>query len=376
MGIAVDLQHRQRRQHPPYRQARLFRRLIRQQRRFCIQHPNQRQLIVGKPLRGSTIPVVSVEDPRYVISHDDPATGETLAALKMTRDEWDTADVAHLYLPGGVLVYRRRTKSQSLGTASFRFGFGDWELDDDASGGYPGLPSDLVPVVHARNRRGKGEYEPHLEVLDRINDTIFDRLKIAKAQAHKSMAIDGLPDYDEATGEKIDYSNAFVSSPGSMWKIPAGSKIWESSAVDLSPIRMAIKDDVEAFAAVVGMPLHYVTPDAAQGSAEGASTMKESTIFRTEDRRRRAGVALEDVMALAFAAMGDKERAHARSIKTKWLPAERHSLQERSQAFSVQRAAGMPFQIAARDVLGYGADDLPRIEAARTTDLFFSNANA
>ena len=45
-----DLQHRQRRQHPPHRQARLLRRLIRQKRRLRIQHPNQRQLIVGKPL--------------------------------------------------------------------------------------------------------------------------------------------------------------------------------------------------------------------------------------------------------------------------------------------------------------------------------------
>jgi hypothetical protein len=54
--------------------------------------------------------------------------------------------------------------------------------------------------------------------------------------------------------------------------------------VDLGPVRQAIRDDVQDLAAVTRTPLFYLTPDAANGSAEGASLAREGLVFKTEDR--------------------------------------------------------------------------------------------
>lgn len=330
--------------------------------------------LTSNPRKGSKIPTITAEDPRQAITSDDPITGDVSVGLKMFRDEWDSADLAYLYMPGYLRVYRHVSKTSSLLSSSFRFGLGSWDIDEQLSGATPGLP-ERCAMAHVSNRRGVGEFEPHLDVLNRINETIFDRVTIAKFQAFRQRGIKGLPDND-SEGDEIDYSEAFLADPGGLWKLPLEAEVWESTPVDMNPIRMVIKDDVEGFAAAIGMPLHYVTPDAAQGSAEGASTMKESNTFRTEERQRRADVLLAQTQSNAFAVMGDEERANVRQIKTIWSPAERYSLSDKSQSFFTQRQAGMPFDVAARDILNYGPDDLPRLRQARTNDLFFSAAQA
>ena len=226
-------------------------------------------------------------------------------------------------------------------------------------------------MTRFRNARGVGEFEPHLDVLDRINDQVFERVTIAKLQAFRQRAIIGLPD-EEEDGTEIDYSAAFTASPGSMWRVPKDASIWESQAVDLGPIRMAVKDDVEAFAAVTMTPLHYITPDAAQGSAEGASVMREGHLFRVEDRMRRADSGLATVMAQAFAWRGDAARSNALDIRTIWGPTERHSLAERYSAFAQAKAGGLPFASRLTDVLGYPPEDVPRLEAEQGADLLFA----
>ena len=79
--------------------------------------------------------------------------------------------------------------------------------------------------------------------------------------------------------------------------------------VDLGPIRSAVRDDVTDFAAATRTPLFYITPDAANGSAEGASLSREGLLFKVRDRIREADEAVEQVMSLAFAFDGDAERA-------------------------------------------------------------------
>jgi hypothetical protein len=65
--------------------------------------------------------------------------------------------------------------------------------------------TDLVPVVRFKNRRGVGEYEPHLDLLDRIDNEVFRRIGISAYQAFRQRAAIGLPNEDE-DGQEIDYS--------------------------------------------------------------------------------------------------------------------------------------------------------------------------
>lgn len=328
-------------------------------------------MIVGEPWPGTEVPVVTAEDGREVITAHDPRTGAGIAGLKLFRDDWDSADFAYLYLPGRVAVAVHKSKSSVLTrSGALRFSPSSWDWDEDRSGSLPQGLKDRLPVVRFRNRGGVGEYEPHLDVLDRINDTLFERVTIAKYQAFRQRAIKGLPDKDDQ-GVEIDYSDAFMADPGGLWQLPPDSDIWESQTIDLTPILSSIKDDVEGLMAVTRTPLYYSSPDAANGSAEGASTMREGHVYRVEDRRRRAGSGLAEVMSLAFAAMGETARAEAYRIRTIWQPAERYSLTERFSAASQAKASGLPQSSIYTDVLQYAPEDIPRLERERATDLLF-----
>jgi hypothetical protein len=316
--------------------------------------------LVG-PIEGRDVPLVTAEDPREVITAHDSATGRVIAALKLYRDEWTEKHRAHVYLPGGeVFVFVRS------GT-----GDADWDLDGDASGVIEALRgTGGVPVVRFRNRRGVGEYEPHLDLLDRIDNEVFRRIGISAYQAFRQRAAIGLPNEDD-DGNEIDYSEIFTADPGAMWQLPEGASMWESGTVDLTGLRMAIKDDIIAFAAVTKTPLHYLTPDAAAGSAEGASMMREGLVYRVEDRRRRFEGPLAQVMALCFRLMGDDARADALAIRTLWQPAERFSLSEKASA-AAQAVTTLPNEAILTDVWQYAPSDLPRLKAARAEDLLFA----
>lgn len=324
--------------------------------------------IVGKP-RANGIPLLTAEDPRQTITAHDAATGEYLAGLKLFRDDWDGTDFAHVFVPGQVHVATRKSGTSALAGPTFRLNPRSWEWDEKASGDIPGGDG-VIPIVRFRNRNGVGEYEPHLDVLDRINNTILDRVVISKIQSFRQRAIRNLPDIDEKTGEVIDYTGMFDADPGALWKVPEGVEFWESQPVDQGPIRESIKDDVQGLASVTRTPLHYVTPQAAEGSAEGATLMREGHIYRVEDRRNRAAGSMARVMALAFRFMEDSERSDPAMIEALWKPAERFSLGERFDA--VSKAKGiLPTEALWTDVLQYAPDEVPRLQAQRATDILF-----
>jgi hypothetical protein len=326
--------------------------------------------IVGAPDPDTGVPVVSCEDPREVITADDPATGVARAALKLFRDEWTGDELAYVFLPGFVAVARRPNLAGAYGGF-----FGQaWDWDARLSAVYPDAFSDLVPVVHFRNRDGRGEYEPHLDVLDRINSEIFRRVTVAAYQAFRQRAMIGAPQTTDDLplkadrSNEIDYSEILVTDPGAVWQLPSDVEFKEFGAIDLGPIRAAVKDDVQALAAVTRTPLFYITPDAAAGSAEGASVQREGLVYRTEDRRRRADAPLARVMSIAMRMMGETERSEILSIRTLWQPAERYSLAERASA-AAQLKGILPASLIARDVLQYRPEDLPLIERERDADL-------
>lgn len=331
----------------------------------------------GTPADADEIwPLITAEDPREVITAEDPATGETLAAVKMIRDEWDSRDVAYVWTPGRVDVAVRKGPTSTMTTEVHRFGGSQWSWSEREGGALPAGFEDVVPVLRFRNRRGVGEYEPHLDVLDRINDGLFERVAIAKYQAFRQRVAIGLPDvYPDGhpkAGEPIDYSTAFLADPGAFWAMPKDVTMWEGGSIDLGPVRLAVKDDVEALAAVTRTPLYFITPDAASGSAEGASTQREALVYRVEDRRRRADSGLSGVLSLAFRMMRETGRADRYAIRTLWQPAERYSLGERMSAAAQAKAGGLPQESTYTDVMGYAPDDLPRLRRERGRDLLYA----
>lgn len=326
--------------------------------------------IIGGPSVGTAgRPTITVEDPRQVITEHDPMNPRrVIAALKLFTDAG--TDYAYLYLPGRVLVAKRDARGN---TVSNMLGDG-WEWDEERSRALPRGFEDVLPVVRFRNEDGMGEFEPHLDLIDRINKTVLDRMVITAIQAFRQRAIIGdLPETDDE-GNEIDYAAEFRPGPGELWQLPEGVDIKELGQTDVTPILTAVKDDVRDFAAVTATPLYFISPDAANGSAEGASTMREAHVFKVEDRIVRMSDPHIQTMAHAFRFAGDEVRANLLTMEPLWQPAERFSLVEKSQASS--QAQDVPWRTRMTDIWQFSPDKVAEMETERATDALMAGVAA
>ena len=303
-------------------------------------------VIVGKDARGQLL--ITAEDPRQVCVITDPGNPYyTLAGIKVFTDPLLGEDVLYLYLPGRAPRGARR-KTPPVGAPQTvrdtKVPAATFTWDDERDGVDPPgevswlaatdeLPA-MCPVVPFTNEDGMAQFEPHIHILDRINQQILQRMTIATVQAFKQRAFKGLPPKDEKTGKRIDWDSVFVADPGAIWNMPASIEIWESGQVDLAPILMAIRDDIKDLAAQSGTPLYSITPDAANGSAEGASLMREQMVFQVETRQDRWELGHELICELMFRTMGDEQRAQPGTIEIMWRPVEKFSMSERASAIS------------------------------------------
>lgn len=313
--------------------------------------------------RNPQLPYITQEDPFHAITDDDPVTGEPRAALKLVHDETLSQDRAYVFLPGQVYVATRNTGGQ------YGRQLTDWDWDTAASFVFPAGMEDVIPLRRFQNLQGAGEFEAHLDTLDRINETLFNRIMAMQFQATAMRIIAGLPQED-VEGNPIDYSTIFSNDPGSIVTLgslededgtPRQLQFWESRAIDFEPFRTAIESDMKSFAVATSTPLHLITPDAAQGSAEGANLQREAGTWKSEDRRRRVEHPLAEVMALAFRFAGRADRSDANDIRVIWAPAERFSLAESASSASQLRGAGIPLETIAETVLQMDPEAINRM---------------
>lgn len=280
-------------------------------------------------------PLITAEDPRTCVGEPDPMNPNHLrAGLKLGFDPMLGRVMAWLFLDGMKFSASCQGSDMwaltSYGAASF-----EWDGPPVA---LPELDSvhSTVPMIQLINARGMGEFEPHLDLLDRINDGIMRRIQIAAFQSAKQRAIIGDlegDDIDEdSTAEDIDWDTIFDAAPDALWRVPAGTTFWESNPADLTGLLMAIRDDVKEFAGNTDTPLHLISPDAANQSAEGASLMREGLVFKVRDRRARLNPRLVELFKMAFAFAGETDRTA--NIELLWGPIESFSLSEKANAVS------------------------------------------
>lgn len=280
-------------------------------------------------------PLITAEDPRLCIGQPDPmAPNQLRAALKLGYDEVRQRVVAWVYPGDGRRYQASQSSTGWIGLTVSAAGF-TW---DEPPVDMPELlPFGGVPIVRLTNAHGMGEYEKHLDLLDRINDTILQRIVITAFQSFRQRGViadlEGDEDDQDSPGEEIDWNNIFSASPGALWRLPAGSQFWESGQADLTSITGAIKADVMEFAAVTRTPLHLVTPDVATQSAEGAALMREGIVFKVKDRRDRVDPALATLWRMAFALAGQPKD----TVQMLWGNIESYSLVEKAQAINLTR---------------------------------------
>lgn len=320
--------------------------------------------------------VITSEDPRQTIVFADPVRQTyNRAAVKMFRDNDMQMDYIICYVAGvdgGPAMKYVASKESGYTTvqplkATFAPAAFDW---DTSQGGEDGiaLPHSYVPVVHFQNKDGKGEFETHIPLLDRINHMVYNRMVIALYQAFRQRAI--LVDVDEGVdehGATVDAipDDLLTSDPGSWIQLPKDAEIWESGQADMSGIINSIKEDVMQLAAVTRRPMSIFAPD--NQSAEGANFTREGLTFATQDRMTRIADGLSDVFKLAFLTLGDAERADKSKIIVGWNPPERYSLLDKA-ASSSQSVSTLARRTIARQVWQMSPPEVDQAEAEWTEE--------
>jgi hypothetical protein len=317
------------------------------------------------------VPVATAEDPRFVVAEQDPMRPWRLRhGLKIIRDDFQGVDLAYLYRPGriDVAVHEIPRKRGVLAPEPSRFDARSWEWAPELA---PDVPGGLMPLVGLRNLDGKGEFEPHLDLLRRINFMILQRLTVAVFQAFKQRALKGAPNVD-AKGNEIDYNDILSAAPNAVWLLPPDAELWESGEVNLSGVLESAAADIRQLAAASRTPMHMLMPSGENQSAEGAAFAREGLVFKVEDRSARDEGPLAQVMSDAFLWLGDEERAAPAKLSVIWAPPQRSSLSERASALAQAAAGEVPWRTRMIDIGEFDPVDVDRMETERDGDLLFA----
>lgn len=316
----------------------------------------------------SGVEILHERPEQVIVEHDPQRPDRRRAALKVWRDNVAGSDFAVLHLPGVAywwyrLIARVDGKPQPILTY-----FGGWQ---PLAARPTGL--DVVPIIPFTNRDGLGEYETHLDVLDRINWGVLQRLVIVAMQAYRQRATKGdLPEVDE-DGNRIDYGSLLSPGPGSLWHLPDGVELWESGQTDLTGVLEGVKADLRDLAAVTRTPINSLIPEGANQSAEGAASAREGLVFKTGDRISRAQASWAEVMGLALSL--DRDADELPDVEVMFSPPERQSLAERADALTKLRD-DLPWRARMTDVMGYDGDRVDRMAAERAEDILLAGLAA
>jgi hypothetical protein len=327
-------------------------------------------VIVGDIDEDTDAAVVTYEDPRFMVGMPDPDNGRRLiAALKVKYDLADNVDRAYLYLAGKVFAPGAAAQiwvaeRQATGRLGALNGFydKDWAWVPARSGA---LRHDRVPVVRFDNADGMGEYEAHVDLLDRINHQVLQRMTIAVMQAFRQRAVKGLPTmYPKGhpkDGQEIDYGDVFVSDPAAVWHLPPGAEMWESAHVDLRPLLDAVREDLRDLCAATKTPLYYVLQGGENQSAEGAVAQRENLVFKAKDRIERVASRWVDVVALMLLQAGATDRRALARLAPIWAAPEMLSLSERADA-AAKAINDIPRRSRLQHIWGFDPATVDRME--------------
>ena len=310
--------------------------------------------------------VITAESPEMMCAATEPLQPwKVRAAVKWWRDSDAEMDFAIVWSPVGWQLFSRSVWVNPLEAANRRIknnraSAGRWDAASP-----PTITGEAPPVVVLDNPSGAGEYELHLDLIDRINAGILERRSTSAMQAWRQRGIKGGLPQKDADGNDIDWSAVFEPAPGALWDIPAGLDVWESQYTDITPMLGASKEDMRQLSAESRTPLPMLIPDSQNQSATGAAASKEGLVLKARDRLEVADVAVGAILAKALHIEGlDTEE----TVRVSWEPPDHVSLSEKYAAAAQAKAAGESWASIARNILGYSPEQIAQDMQERAAD--------
>lgn len=319
----------------------------------------------GLTFRDSFLTCWQGNDGRAVITADSPETmcvavdplqpWRVRAAIRYWRDIDEQKDFALVWVQGARQKFSRDCYVPNVNSKRLLSRIsGQWEAV-----GVETTTDGAPPVVVYTNPGGTGEFEPHIDIINRINRGILERMSTMAIQAFRQRALQTevnhpLPRTDEK-GNAIDYAAIFEPAPGALWDLPPGVNIWESQTTDITPMLSASKEDIRQLSAATKTPLPMLMPDSANQSAEGALNTEKGFIFKCEARLAVAKLGLEAILVKALETEGITE---VPTVDVSFESPARVTLSEKYSAAAQAKAAGQSWGSIAREILNYSPDQI------------------
>ena len=322
--------------------------------------------------------VITADSPETMIVITDPLQHwKPKVAMKVWRDQEMARDYAIVWTPTEWKQYVRPTytrielkviPSKWLVNLAEGAWAPDRNLDGSEKGGASQIGPQPIPVVVYQNPGGHGDYETHIDLINRVNAGILERLVISAMLSFRQRALVGkqLPSVDE-NGNRINWEEVFEPAPGALWNLPEGLDIWESQPTDLSGILAASKEDIRQLSAVTKTPLPMLMPDNANTSAEGAKATEVGYLFRCMDRLDEAKFAIESAMDLAFKVDGGVLE-EGEYCEVPFNDPQLITLTEKYQAALAAHNAGESWKSIERNILHYSPDQIAQDDIDRAQE--------
>lgn len=341
-------------------------------------------VIVGPTDPDLGVPLITPEDPRQIMVEMDPVYRRRVrCGMKMWVDEVDRRRHAVIYLPDSIHYFQTKATAlpvapallpTTLGSSTYPLGLlvsssMSWEESD------PPIRNPLgeVPIVPFWNRRSfdraLGEFEDVIDIQDRINNTLLDRLVISKMQAYRQRYVQGITIETDEQGRPIA---PFRPGVDLLWATESDTaKFGDFAESNPAGLLDAVLADVRDLAAVTRTPSHYFISEMNRVSGDSLKAAETGLVMKVRERMRYFGESWEQVMHLAFKYLGDTERAAVQNAETIWADPEIRSRAEMSDAAVKNMAAGVPWRQRMID-LQYSPQEIDRMEAERSVEAFLT----
>lgn len=295
-------------------------------------------------------PTVTAEHPSEVlVAYEAGSTRLRRAAIKRWEDD-ECYLCATLYLPDALWKWRSAHPVRGFG-GQFHAGATTWEPRADGDPEWP-LPNRLgvVPVVEYRANPklrpapyggGTAEFAGVLDIVDRVNETVFGRLMAMHFSAFRQKWATGIDIPKNEAGEAIE---PFDSAVSKLWATSSEKvSFGEFGEHSLTNYLEAAEADIQHLAAITKTPPHYLLGKMVNIPADGMKMAETGLVSKVRRHQRFLGESHEEVARLMVKAWNpDDDRANDVTAEVIWRDCESRSEAERVDALVKLSTLGVP----------------------------------
>jgi hypothetical protein len=274
------------------------------------------------------------------------------AGLKVWVDEWTGLLYATLYLPHW--VYKFETELPKTGVDPSKL---VWRARTVAGEDWPArnLLGDIPLTEIPNNPRlvvgGVSELSDVLDIQDRINKTLADRMVTQDFGAFPQKWATGFPDDGDAP---VDIGRDRLLTTD-----VAETRFGQFAAASLEPYSDAKREDVKDIAMRTRTPAQYLLGEMSNVNGETLKAAESGLVSKVRQRSRSFAEGFEDTMRLVCFAAG---RAVPDTIETIWKNPEFRTDGETTDAAIKRVQAGLADIRQGREDVGYSATQIENME--------------